>query len=301
MNTEAEYADKLEKELRSLEGLPVRGPDAPNEEAASSIFPKVTVDGVEIPAEEIFKEAQNHPADTRTAALAAAAQALVVRQLLLQEANALGLSVKLSESGSDKQEPEDEALVRILIEDQVDVPVATDSECRQFYQKNPNRFMSEPLYEARHILLSAVPEETERRRQLRTAAEELITHLQKHPEDFTELVKTHSDCPSKSVNGSLGQLSRGSTVREFEVALGFMEEGTISNEPVESKFGFHIIALDRKISGEQLPYDAVAERIAAWLGASSWSRAVAQYVRVLISKSKISGISLDGSEGVLVQ
>ena len=83
--------------------------------------------------------------------------------------------------------------------------------------------------------------------------------------------------------------------------MSTMREGGISAAPVESRFGFHVIALDRKVEGRQLPYEMVADRIAAWLEASAWSRAVSQYIAVLAGQADIRGISLDTAEGPLVQ
>ena len=80
-----------------------------------------------------------------------------------------------------------------------------------------------------------------------------------------------------------------------------MTEGEISSAPVESRFGFHVIALDRRIDGRDLPFEAVRARIAAWLEASAWSRAVSQYVAILAGRAEIRGISLSGADGPLVQ
>jgi peptidyl-prolyl cis-trans isomerase C len=70
---------------------------------------------------------------------------------------------------------------------------------------------------------------------------------------------------------------------------------------VESRFGFHVVSLDRRIPGETLPFEIVRERIAAWLEAASWSRAVSQYIAVLAGKAEISGIDIGATEGPLIQ
>ena len=53
--------------------------------------PRVAVNGREVPAEAIAAEAQHHPAPDAQAAWNAAAEALAVRQLLLDEAERLGI------------------------------------------------------------------------------------------------------------------------------------------------------------------------------------------------------------------
>ena len=64
---------------------------------------------------------------------------------------------------------------------------------------------------------------------------------------------------------------------------------------------FHIIALDRKVPGERLPFDLVRERIAVWLEAAAWSKAVAQYITILAGAAQIEGYQpADRATGPLV-
>ncbi|MDX2237289.1 MAG: hypothetical protein NW203_06975 [Hyphomonadaceae bacterium] len=75
----------------------------------------VSVNGVAIAREAIAAEAQHHPAPTLAEALKAAARALVVRELLVQEARRLGIdAVPHEEDG--RRELAEEAMVRALIE-----------------------------------------------------------------------------------------------------------------------------------------------------------------------------------------
>jgi peptidyl-prolyl cis-trans isomerase C len=261
----------------------------------------ISVNGIKIEDSAILMEAQNHPAGSHTEALQKAAEALVVRQLLISEAEKLGLPIEPQKDQLGNIETSEDAVIRALIDCQVDVPTAANDECHRYYQSNKQKFSSEPLYEVRHILFSAKSDESEKRNNMRTKAIELNAHLRVHPEEFGDAARAYSDCPSREVSGNLGQLSRGSTVREFEQALVSMKQGEISAEPVESKFGFHIIALDKRIDGEILPFEAVKDRIAAWLGAVSWSRAVSQYISVLAGNADILGIQIDAANGPLVQ
>ena len=71
---------------------------------------------------------------------------------------------------------------------------------------------------------------------------------------FQELAKLHSEDSSASSGGSLGWISPGDTVPEFEQALNSLQPGQIS-EPVQSPFGWHLIqVVERRtldVSSEQ--------------------------------------------------
>lgn len=59
-------------------------------------------------------------------------------------------------------------------------------------------------------------------------------------EDFAEVAKEVSDCPSGNNGGDLGIFAPGQMVPEFEAALLTLKEGEISG-PVETMFGYHLI------------------------------------------------------------
>jgi peptidyl-prolyl cis-trans isomerase C len=276
-------------------------PDTRVPPKALPVMREIAVNGIAIPENDILAEAQNHPADNPGGALRAAAEALVVRELLRQEAARLGIAAEAQDDAQGRRETAADAAIQALIDREVPAPSAIKQECKRYYDLHLEKFRSEPLFEARHILLAAPESDKKLRAAMRERATGLCTQLADHPERFSELARQHSDCPSREQGGNLGQLGRGSTVAEFEAAMMAMREAAISATPVESRFGFHVIALDRKIEGRQLPFDMVADRIAAWLEASAWSKAVSQYIAVLAGQAKIAGIALDGADGPLLQ
>ncbi|WP_246723707.1 peptidylprolyl isomerase [Rhizobium sp. ARZ01] len=276
-------------------------PDTRVPPRARPLFGAVSVNGVEIAESDILAEAQNHPAENPGAALAAAARALAIRELLLQRAMEIGLAPKPEEDAEGRAETGEDAKIRMLIEQEVEVPSATAEECLRFYESNRARFRSEPIFEASHILIAADPADAKARDTACLDAQRLTGVLIEHPSEFTTMARTHSACPSAAQGGNLGQLTRGSTVAEFERALQRLEEGEITTNPVESRFGFHIIRLERRIDGEDLPFDFVRERIGGWLEASTWSKAVSQFIAILAAEAAITGIDLLGADGGLVQ
>ncbi len=56
-----------------------------------------------------------------------------------------------------------------------------------------------------------------------------------------------------------------------------------------------------RFGGPGAAFDAVRHEVEAWLGAASWSRAVAQYVAVLAAQADIRGIDIGAAEGPLVR
>ncbi|MCY4099384.1 MAG: peptidylprolyl isomerase [Rhodobacteraceae bacterium] len=261
----------------------------------------VQVNKVPIPEKQILEEAQNHPAATPGRALRAAAEALVIRELLWQEACRLDISAAQEVDEEGRKETEIDAAIRVLIDQEVTVPTAKVDECRLYYERHPEKFNSPTLYEARHILIAVPESNKEGRQKSRARAEELCRMLKHKPELFSALAREHSDCTSSDQGGNLGQLTPGSTVEDFERAIKGMRAGEITESPVESRFGYHVIALDRIIEGHSLPFEMVNDRIAAWLEASTWSKAVSQYIAILIGQADIRGISLDGAQSPLVQ
>lgn len=262
------------------------------------VFDQISVNGVEIDEQTILMEAQQHPAKNPGEALASAAKALVVKQLLLQEAKRLNLKPVNTAQQTEKSEVKEDALIRALMDARVSAPKATEEERRRYYDRHPSMFCSETVYEARHILITDGDVAGQSAKSL---TESVLARLLQKPDGFERAAKEMSVCPSKEQGGNLGQLTKGSTVPEFEMVLEKMEPGQIWPEPVVSRYGHHIIYLENKIPGELLPFDYVEDRIGAWLEASSWSRAVSQYISILAGQAEIKGIELDAVSSPLVQ
>lgn len=270
-------------------------------QAAASPPEAVRVNGVEIPSASIAREIQHHPAAGPAEARRAAVEALVIRELLLQEARRLGIEPQPAGDGEGRRETAEEALVRQLVEQEVQVPSAGEQECRRFWAANPNRFRSPAIFEAAHILLPAAQSDAKGFAEAREAATALIAQLQAAPQRFAELARALSACPSASSGGNLGQVSTGQVTPEFEAALERLAEGEITPVPVATPYGLHVIRLDRRIEGQVVPFEAAHGRIREWLEERVWRRAVAQYVRILAGRAVIEGCELDGAPSPLVQ
>ena len=185
----------------------------------------VTVNGVTVPHDAISRETQNHPAPTPIAAWTAAARALAVRELLVQEARRLDLRAEPAVDEEGRRETEEEALVRGLVETQVATPLPDEASCRRYYEQNLGRFRSADIYEASHILIAARRDRPGSFTAARERALRLLCLLRENPELFAELAAAHSDCSSAASGGNLGQLTLGATTPEFEKAMLALRSG----------------------------------------------------------------------------
>lgn len=256
----------------------------------------VSVNGVAIARDAIQREMQHHPAEKPIAAWQHAARALVVRELLLQRAKHLGLAPDPISDEAGRRETDDEALMRAVVEREVTVPEPDDETCRRFYAQNSPRFRSPDIYEASHILFAALPDDRENYAKARADAAAVLARLREDPSRFAALARDYSRCPSAEQGGNLGQITKGQTTPEFERALVALAPGELCTEPVATRYGVHIIRLERKIEGRVLPYEAVAERIGEYLRESVRRRADAQYVARLASAAHIEGIDFASAE-----
>lgn len=261
----------------------------------------VSVNGVAISRADIAREAQNHPAAKPMEAWQHSARALVVRELLLQEARRLVLVPSPVEDDDGRRETDEEALVRQLVELEVRTPEADEASARRYYEQNRKRFRSGELLEVRHILLAAAPEDESARAEARTHAAALIKLLGADIAQFADVAKMASACPSRTVGGTLGQIGPGQTIPEFEIALASLPIGTISPQAIETRYGFHIAIVDNRIEGRDLPFELVQQRIAAWLDEKVRRTAIQQYIAILAGKADISGIDIAAHSSPLVQ
>lgn len=258
---------------------------------------RIRVDGRTIDAAEIDREIQYHPSRSLPEARHKAAQALVVRELLLAEAD----RQEIRATGGDSTEGAEEARIRVLIERNIDVPDPTEADCRRYYEANPGRMRTADVHEVSHILLPAPPDDAEARARARQAAMDLTRTLREEPARFAELARLHSHCPSREAGGHLGTIGRGQTAPEFEKALSRLPVGSVAEYPVETRYGFHVVLIHSRREGRPLTFEACRERIADYLREHVRRRAISQYIRLLAASHEIEGFDLDAATSPLVQ
>ena len=216
------------------------------------------------------------------------------RELLRQRAVACGLL----EAAAADESAIDQAIEVLLIREVV-TPEPTEEECRRYYDGHAQEFRSGDLVHARHILFQVTPSVPVP--EIRARAEQTLNELLREPHRFEAVAREMSNCPSGQRGGNLGQLGHGDTVPEFEKALFKFTPTGILGEVIKTRYGFHIVAIDRRILGAKLPFDAVRVRIAEHLKAAVEEKALRQYVSMLAGDADVQGADLMASVSPLVQ
>jgi peptidyl-prolyl cis-trans isomerase C len=247
----------------------------------------LVVNGTTIAEAAVHREMQYHPARSVEEARNEAARALVIRELLVQEAARLGVA-----AAAEADETEEEARIRCLIEREIKVAEPDEASCRRYYDNNRAQFRVPDVHTVSHILIAAPPDDVAARDKAERQARELLAELEKDPRRFPELAGRYSACPSRERGGAMGQVRRGDTVPEFERALAALQVGEIARRPVATRYGYHLILLEGRESGQALAFEQSRTLIADYLRESAFRRALTRYVQVLAERAQMSGINL---------
>ena len=251
----------------------------------------IVVDGVEIPEFLIAEEVQHHPSANPMEARTAAVKALAVKALLLHRADELGLVAQPLTDDEGREETLEEALIRATLDAEVDIDPPGEAECRRVYDAQRHRFSTPVLTEAAHILVEPKSDDAEGWEAARQTTQGALDQLNRKPALFAQIAKSISDCPSGAVGGSLGQLGPGDVVGEVECALAGLKPGEVLPTPVRSRFGWHVLKLERRIEGKVLPFDYVEEKIRLHLESRARTAAATRYVSELAERARAQGVA----------
>ena len=189
--------------------------------------------------------------------------------------------------GEGRTETDEEASIRALVEREVSTPTPDEAACRRYYEQNLKRFRSADLYEAAHILIAAHPGDRAAYAAARAEAEALMAALRDAPERFAELARRIRPVRRRRSAATWASSPPAIRLRSSTRRSRAMTPGETSAEPVASRFGHHIIRLERKIEGRQLPFEQVRDRIADYLADRVSRQAMAQYLARLASQARI--------------
>ena len=155
----------------------------------------------------------------------------------------------------------------------------TEARLRQSYDQYAKDAPKTEEVHARHILVGSEQE-----------AKDIIDQLKKGA-DFATLAKDKTTDPSgKSNGGDLGYFSKQDMVPEFADAAFAMKPGEISQTPVKTQFGWHVIKVEDKRPGKAGTYEQVAPEIQNQMV----QQIVAAKLQELRGQAKIEAFAPDG-------
>ena len=155
----------------------------------------------------------------------------------------------------------------------------TETKLRQAYDQYAKDAPKTEEVHARHILVGSEQE-----------AKDIIDQLKKGA-DFATLAKDKTTDPSgKSNGGDLGYFTKNDMVPEFANAAFAMKPGDISQTPVKTQFGWHVIKVEDKRAGKAGTYEQVAPEIAQQMT----QQIVAAKLQEMRGQAKIEVFGPDG-------
>jgi parvulin-like peptidyl-prolyl isomerase len=129
----------------------------------------------------------------------------------------------------------------------------SDNELWNYYVSHDSEFHRSAMAKARHILVST-----------RNEAREIIQELRNSSnleQKFIELAKTRSTGPSAKNGGNLGWFQKDQMFAEFSNATFALRKGQITQVPVHTSFGWHVIYLIDKKPAGKIEFEKVKEQI----------------------------------------
>ncbi|HSX94624.1 MAG TPA: peptidylprolyl isomerase [Hydrogenophaga sp.] len=182
-------------------------------------------------------EASGRPVDD--AVRAQIKEEVVLREIFMQEAQKQGVA-NSTEFKNQMELARQTIMIRALFADYQKKNPVTDAEVKAEYDKFAAASAGKE-YKARHILVEKEDE-----------AKAIIANLKKGAK-FEDIAKKQSKDPGSGANGGdLDWAPAASYVPEFSQAMVKLEKGQLSEAPVQSQFGWHVIRVD-DVREAQLP------------------------------------------------
>jgi peptidyl-prolyl cis-trans isomerase C len=157
---------------------------------------------------------------------------MIDQDALVAEAHRIGLD-KEPEVQRQVQMAEDSALQRALLMKEVQ-PQITDQAVRARYEKDMANKPGEEEVHAKHILVDSEAQ-----------AKDIIAQLQKGA-DFDALAKQFSKDKGAGGGDDLGFFKKRDMVPEFAAAAFALQPGQITQTPVHTQFGWHVIEVTER-------------------------------------------------------
>jgi len=192
----------------------------------------VIVNGKAIPKAQLDKLVQKSGQADNPQVRDQAREMLVTRELIIQEANNRGVTQK--ESVREQLEQSRVGiLVAAVFEDYVEKEGVAEADIKAAYEQVKLQYTGGKEYHVEHILVE------------KEADAKALTAQIKAGANFEEIAKAKSKDPGSAPNGGdLGWVSDKALVPEFSKAMVQLKKGQITDKPVKTQYGWHIIKVD---------------------------------------------------------
>ena len=242
-----------------------------------------TVNGQPIRLSELEVAQQSLPQQYRNMPLQAVFPALLDRiidsKLVVQE----GKKSKVTEDPAFKKRMafvEDQVLQDFWIQREIARQVTADK-LQKRYEERLKQMPTEEEVHARHILVSTEDE-----------AKALIAEIKKGTA-FDKLAKEKStDKASGAEGGDLGWFKKSDMVKEFADAAFNLKKDELSEAPVKTQFGYHVIKVEDRRKAPPPAFEEMADQLKEEMA----REAVTAQLDQLRSGAKIEKFAMDGGK-----
>ncbi|MGZ5200471.1 MAG: peptidyl-prolyl cis-trans isomerase [Telluria sp.] len=193
---------------------------------------------------------------------------LIGREVLLQEADKEGLGNRADVKAA-MDNARQSIIINAMLADYVKKNPVSDAAVKAEYDRYKSQ-VGDKEYHARHILV-----DTEQQ------AKDIIAKL-KGGAKWDELAKQSKDSSANN-GGDLDWASPASYVPEFSKAMVSLQKGAITETPVKTQYGYHVIKLEDVRAAKIPPLEEVKGQIAEALQ----QRQLAQFRENLMKKAKV--------------
>lgn len=245
---------------------------------SSSVYAQnaAIVNGKAIPKAQLDKLVQKSNQPDNPQVRDQAREMLVTRELILQEANNRGLTQKESVREQLEQSKMG-VLIAAVFEDYVEKEGVAESELKAAYEQVKDQYTGKE-YHVEHILVE------------KEADAKAITAQIKAGGNFEKIAKEKSKDPGSAPNGGdLGWVSDKALVPEFSKAMVQLKKGQVTDKPVKTQYGWHIIKLDDVRDVKAPSMEEIKDQLKQMITADqNWQKAkFSELLQKLRAKAKI--------------
>ena len=174
---------------------------------------------------------------------------LIAREIFVQEAERKGLT-RSTDVARQLEQTRQDILIRAVIREHLKNNPVTDAELKAEYDRlTKGAAGGDKEYRARHILVETEAE-----------AKSIVEQLKKGAR-FEELAKKSKDPGSAANGGDLDWNGPDTFVKPFAEAMVKLEKGQLTEIPVKTDFGWHVIRLDDVREPAPPPLEQVAPQL----------------------------------------